>query len=232
MKILAMGIHPDDVELGCGGTVILAAELGHEVTVIDLSDGSAASNGSVADRAREAAKAAKIMGVERRLNLELPDAHIRTEDTDQLRTVVAAIREVRPEVMLLPSSDDPHPDHALGGELLKHAVYFAGLRGYEPERPAWSVRYAMIYAGRIEFVPDVIVDVATTFKKKMDAIQAHETQFIPGGSRQPTPLNSPGFLASIEARGRLFGQKINAEFGEPFRLLGPLALGDFKVFEA
>jgi bacillithiol biosynthesis deacetylase BshB1 len=230
MNILAIGIHPDDIELGCGGTVIVAADGGHDVVMVDLSDGAASTNGTLDEREREAARAAEIMGVTGRQNLSLPDTAIQSEDPAQVRRLVSAIRTARPEVVLAPSSDDPHPDHASGGTLVRRAVYLAGIRGYQPDEERWSVQTVMIYGGRVEVEPHLIVDITSTQKTKMLAIAAHESQFSPGAGKQPTPLNAPEFLPAIEARDRVCGQKIRVEFGEAFRLLKPIALRDFSIF--
>jgi bacillithiol biosynthesis deacetylase BshB1 len=229
MNILAIGIHPDDVELGCGGTVILAVRSGHDVVMVDLSDGASSTNGTLDERQREAARAAEVMGVVRRENLSLPDTAIQSEDPMQVKRVVDAIRATRPDVVLAPSSDDPHPDHASGGVLVERAVYLAGVRGYKTAQGPWSVRTLMVYGGRLEVQPHVIVDITSTQRMKMLAIAAHESQFAPGEGKQPTPLNAPEFLRAIEARDRLYGQKIRVEFGEAFRLARPIALKDLKI---
>ncbi|MCK4773868.1 MAG: PIG-L family deacetylase, partial [Candidatus Krumholzibacteria bacterium] len=109
MNVLAIGIHPDDIELGCGGTVIVAANGGHNVVMVDLSDGASSTNGTPDEREREAARAAEIMGVATRQNLLLPDTAIQSEDPGQVKRLVSAIRSARPSVVLAPSSDDPHP---------------------------------------------------------------------------------------------------------------------------
>jgi bacillithiol biosynthesis deacetylase BshB1 len=231
MNLLAIGIHPDDVELGCGGTVILAAQDGHAVTLADLSEGTASTNGTPEERAREGSEAADIMGVKKRINLALPDTGIRAEDPEQTKRTVAAIRDVQPDVILIPSSDDPHPDHASGGELVKRAIYLAGLSGYEPGEKAWSVRNVMVYGGRVDIDPDVIVDVTSVHKKKMLAIGAHQSQFVQGAGTKPTPLNAPEFLPALEARDRLHGRKIRVQYGEGFRLLNPIALSGLSIFD-
>ncbi|MEE9270686.1 MAG: bacillithiol biosynthesis deacetylase BshB1 [Candidatus Krumholzibacteria bacterium] len=232
MNILAFGIHPDDVELGCGGTVVLAARQGHGVVVVDLSDGAAASNGTPEIRAKEAARAAEIMGIGRRVNLGLPDGAIQSENTDYLKAVVRAIREARPDLVLAPSGDDPHPDHAAGATLVERALYLAGVHGYEAQQEAWSVRNVLVYPGRNELEPNVVVDISSCWDTKVEAIRAHESQFVAGPGRKPTPLNAPDFLAVMEARSRVFGQKIRVPHGEPFRSPRPIALQDLAVFGA
>jgi bacillithiol biosynthesis deacetylase BshB1 len=232
MKILAIGIHPDDVELGCGGTVILAAEQRHDVVIVDLSDGTSSSNGTPDERAAEAAEAARFMGVGKRRNLGFPDTGIHSENTDQVRNVVRCIREETPGIVLVPSADDPHPDHASGGRLIERALYFAGVRGYDRDTDPWRAEHVLVYPGRNDFEPDIVVDVSTTHIKKTEAILIHRSQFVLDGDRTPTPLNSPGFVGFIEARGRIHGRRIGAEFGEPFLTTKPLAVSDFSLFGA
>jgi len=230
MNVLAIGIHPDDIELGCGGTVIVAANGGHNVVMIDLSDGASSTNGTPDERKREAARAAEIMGVAARQNLSLPDTAVQGEDPEQIRRLVSAIRSARPDVVLTPSSDDPHPDHASGGELTRRAIYLAGVRGYKTGEESWPVRAVLVYGGRVEVKPHLVVDITPAQRKKMLAIAAHESQFLPGAGKQPTPLNAPEFLPAIEGRDRMYGQKIRVEFGEAFQLLKPIALSDLSIF--
>jgi bacillithiol biosynthesis deacetylase BshB1 len=230
MRILAFGIHPDDVELGCGGTVILAARQGHEVMVVDLSDGRASSNGTPEERADEASAAAQIMGVKNRVNLALPDTRIAAEDPGQTAVVVACLRDLRPHLVLVSSSDDPHPDHASGGRLIERALYLSGIHGYEPGEDAWTVRHVLEYAGRWEFEPHLVIDVTDTHATKIRAIRAHASQFVPGKGRKPTPLNAPDFINVVEARSRVAGRTIRVRFGEGFRMPNPLALSDLDLF--
>ncbi len=229
MKILAIGIHPDDVELGCGGTVILAVDQGHDVVIADLSDGASSSNGNRDERAGEAEAAARFMGVGKRRNLGLPDTGIQSEDDGQAREVVRCIREEKPDIVLAPSADDPHPDHAAGGRLTERALYFAGVRGYDRDTDPWRPEHILVYPGRNDFEPDLVVDVTTTHPRKIEAILLHRSQFVLDDGRAPTPLNSPEFPGFIEARARIHGRRIGVEFGEPFLTSKPLALSDLRL---
>jgi bacillithiol biosynthesis deacetylase BshB1 len=232
MNILVFGIHPDDIELGCGGTVILAADQGHTVTLADLSDGSASSNGTVEERRKEALAAAGIMGVQERLNLGFADAGIQSQNLKQREAVVACIRRARPEVVLAPSADDPHPDHASGAVLVQRALYLAGIYGYGSD-DAHKVRHVLVYAGRSEIqASGFVVDITSVMDRKMKAIAAHATQFGAGKDRRGTPLNSPEFLPFIEARARVYGRQILARYGEPFQATGPVKLSGFDIFES
>lgn len=231
MRILAFGIHPDDVELGCGGTVVLAAKQGHDVSIVDLSRGTSSSNGTPEERAAEAAEGARVMGVRRRINLDLPDTRIQSESDEQTAAVVSCLRGERPHIVLVPSGDDPHPDHSAGGRLMDRALYFSGVHGYGGGRPAWRVPRVLVYPGRTDFEPHLVVDVTPVHEIKMKAVLAHKSQFVSGGDRQSTPLNAPDFLAFVEARSRAHGRRIGVCFGEPFRTVAPVALADFRIFE-
>ncbi len=232
MRILVLGIHPDDIELGCGGSVALAVQQGHDVVLVDLSTGEASSNGTPEERAREAMEAAKILGVEKRVNLGLRDAAIAREDPHQTRIVVESIRRFKPELVLLPHKVDPHPDHASGGELIERALYFAGVHGYSTGTETWVVGKGLVYMGRLEFEPDIILDVTPTYAVKIQAVEAHRSQFIREEGRKPTPINSPDFLPFVEARSRHYGYRIGARYGEPFQLLKAIPLKDFGTFSA
>ena len=162
----------------------------------------------------------------------MPDSAIHSEDPDQTRTVVDSIRRVRPDLIFLPHKVDPHPDHASGGALIERAMYLAGIHGYETGSDACSVRKGLLYMGRLEFEPDFIVDITSTFTLKVQAIQAHRTQFILEEGRKPTPINSPDFLPFLQVRSSSYGYRIGAKYGEPFQSLKPAALKDFTIFES
>jgi bacillithiol biosynthesis deacetylase BshB1 len=231
MKIVVFGIHPDDAELGCGGTVARCTGAGHDVVLIDLSRGESSSNGTPEERADEAAEAATILGCSERENLELPDTGLVSEDPDQQRVAASAIRKHRPDLVILPLKDDPHPDHIAGGELIERAVYLAGIHGYRTGsgETSWSVRNGLVYPGRRELEPDLVVDVSDTFHTKMDAVRAHRTQFGAFEGAKETPLNRPGFLAAVEARALAAGYSVGVRYGEPFKLLRPMAVKDLSI---
>jgi len=232
MRVVAFGIHPDDVELGCGGTVARCAQRGDTVTIVDLTAGESSSNGTRDERAAEAHAAAEILGVGARENLEIPDAGVVSEDAGQQLAVVACIRRLRPQVLLVPNADDPHPDHASGGVLIERAVYLAGVAGYRTPGAAgpWKPSAVLRYSGRREVRPDVVVDISETFERRRAAIDAHESQFKRGEGGAETPLNAPDFLGAVEGRARVAGARIGVRYGEAFELTAPLALGDLSVF--
>lgn len=231
MNITFLGIHPDDIELGCGGTVVRAIADGHTVTLVDLSGGDSSSNGTVAERAREAAAAAEIFGGCTRLNLGLPDTKIHSEDAEQTAAVVDCVRAAKPSLVFIPNKNDPHPDHASGGKLIERALYLCGIQGFKTTHEAWHPEATLIYMGRLEVEPAFIMDVTAVQEVKMNAILAHRSQFIFEDGRKSTVLNSPDFLPYVESRSRHFGRMIGVRFGEPFQSMHPVPLHDFSLFE-
>lgn len=231
MKILALGIHPDDVELGCGGTLILAARQGHEVAVVDLTEGRSSTNGTPEERAAEALEATSLMGIAGRRNLGLPDTRLHSESEDQLEAVVECLRVERAALVVMPSADDPHPDHASGGRLIERALYFAGVGGYRRGRAPWRPRHTWVYPGRVDLEPQVVVDVSDVHDLKIRAVLAHASQFRPGEGREGTPLNAADFIEHVVARARLHGRRIGVRFGEAFRTANPIGVSRFDAFE-
>jgi len=231
MRLMAIGIHPDDVEIGCGGTVAVAAAAGDDVTLVDLTRGEAATNGTAETRAEEAREAATILGCARRVNAMLPDTGVRSEDAEQLRTVVRIVRGYRPHIVLVPNADDPHPDHALGSQLVMHALFLSNVNGYVTDHDGrgqerWRVPRTLLYSGRREVRPDVVVDITATFETKLRAIRAHASQVGGGPGTLSTPLTDPGFLKAMAARATLAGRRVGVEYGEPFELVTPVLLRD------
>ena len=230
MRILVFGIHPDDIEFCCGGTVALAVKQGHEIVMADLTDGGASSNGTIEERVREAEIATGILGVSERVNLGFADTEIQSENLEQARTVVNCIRRYRPELVLAPHRKDTHPDHISGGILVERAIYLSGIHGFRTPEPHWAVPGALMYMGRLEFEPDLIVDITSTYDIRLRSIQAHQTQIGDGGDQKSTPINSVEFLPMLEARARTYGFKIRVKYGEPFQSLKPLPLKNFDIF--
>jgi len=208
--------------------VALFTASGNDVVLVDLTRGESSSNGTPEERADEAVEAARILGCGVRENLDLPDTGLIGEDPDQQRVTAAAIRRHRPDLVVLPSKDDPHPDHASGGELIERAIYLAGIHGYSTEGGGgrWTSRNGLVYPGRRELEPDIVIDICDTFATKMDSIRAHRTQFEAFDGAKDTPLNRAGFLGVVEARALAAGNRIGVRYGESFKLLNPIDVED------
>lgn len=231
LDILAIAAHPDDVELGAGGTIIKAIREGKKVGILDLTRGELGSRGTPEIRAEEAGKASELMGLSFRGNVNLPDGFLTNSKEFQMQ-IVPFIRQFQPEIVLTNAVDDRHPDHGKGSKLVSDACFLSGLRTIQTKgengeaqshwRPKWV--YHFIQDRYIH--PDFIVDVSDVWTEKMDAIRAYASQFYsPGKKGEPdTPISSPEFIDFLDARGREFGRNIGAKYGEGFTAERPVGV--------
>jgi bacillithiol biosynthesis deacetylase BshB1 len=221
LDVLAIGAHPDDVELTCAGTLINLVRDGRSVGIADLTEGELGTRGTREIRAREAQRAGEIIGVQVRENLRLPDGGISlTRETRS--SVITLIRRFRPEILLFPFHDDRHPDHEHAHQLCKEAWFYAGLekvetvhdgRKQEPHRPK---RYYNFMQWN-EFQPTFIVDITSTFEKRLEAIRAFRSQFHdPESPERSTVLSDPEFMEMVRVRAEYYGDRIGTRYGEPF----------------
>jgi bacillithiol biosynthesis deacetylase BshB1 len=222
LDVLAIGAHPDDVELGCSGTLIGEVRRGKKVGVIDLTQGELGTRGTVETRYAEAADAAKIMGLSVRENLKMRDGFFTNDETHQL-LLIAALRNYRPEIVIGNIMDDRHPDHGRAGKLIYDACFLSGLKQVKTkdtegkEQEAWRPKYVLQYIQDRFYEPDVLVDVSGVWEQRMEAIKAYTTQFHSTDSREPqTYISSPEFMDAVIARGRLLGKRIGVQFAEGF----------------
>jgi bacillithiol biosynthesis deacetylase BshB1 len=221
--LLVVGAHPDDLELHFGGVAAKAAADGLEVVGLDLTRGERASRGTAETRAREAAEAAKCLGLAERLNAGLPDTGVSHLDAAQVGAVVELIRRVRPRWVLAPHPEDAHPDHREGGRLLERALFFAHVGGYaaagERHRAHgllfdWPESGSRADAFGARFgASGLVVDVSAHFATKLRALECYASQFTPGEG-PATRLNRPTFLAGVEARARRWGELVGVDHGE------------------
>jgi bacillithiol biosynthesis deacetylase BshB1 len=233
--VLAIGAHPDDLELSCGGTIAKLVKQGYKVALADLTQGELGTRGTREIRAQEAQKAARILGVVTRRNLLIPDGNVEV-NKQNIEKVVVLIRELKPTILLIPHSVERHPDHVHTHHLCKEAWYYAGLkklktvyRGSEqaPHRPHHFFEFMQWH----EFEPSFIVDISDSYNTKMKAIHAHASQFFNPRSKDPeTKLSSPEFLETIETRSKFYGQKIGVKYGEPFLTHYSLGIKDLFDF--
>jgi N-acetylglucosamine malate deacetylase 1 len=226
IDVLAFGAHPDDVEIFCGGVVATLAGLGHRTGIVDLTRGELASQGTVAERAREAEAAARVLGLAVRENLGLPDGYLHASaNSPQLPIVVGALRRLRPELVLIPWFEERHPDHVAAAELLTRAVFFSGLRKFSAPGDAepFACRQVLHYEMRHRMTPSFIVDTSKAWETKARAIACHASQIARRGAATATLINSPLAIEAIEARDRYRGSEIGVRYGEA--LYCPQALG-------
>ena len=223
--MLAVGAHPDDVELGCGATLALLRAAGRRFAILSLTRGELGSRGTPEQRAAEAAEGGRILGAEEVVLLDCGDGGMRRGVAEE-DAVIAELRRLRPSLVLLPPPRDRHPDHERTCELVRGACYYAGLvrRGTgAPHRP----RLVLSYELHDSFEPTLVVDVAGTFDRKLQALRAHRSQFQdPGSEGAATWVSSSEFWAAIEGRARAHGARIGSAFGEAFLAHGPLTVKD------
>ncbi len=221
LDILVFAAHPDDAELGCGGTIISHINKGKKVGIIDLTRGEMGTRGTPEIRAKEAKDAGEIMGLSSRENLGLPDAFFANNKANQL-ALVQKIRQYRPDVVLANAVTDRHPDHGKGADLASQACFLAGLKMLETQfegqnQIAWRPSAVYHYIQSNYIAPDFIVDVSEAWEQKMEAIKAFKSQFYDPNSNEPeTFISSKQFLQLIESRAIEYGKSINVKYGEGF----------------
>jgi bacillithiol biosynthesis deacetylase BshB1 len=217
VDILAIAAHRDDVELTCGGTLLAAAARGRRTAIIDLTAGEAATRGSAEIRAREAERAAEVLGVTARENLGLPDAAL--VNTPETRAKLAlAIRRFRPRVVIAPASYGRHPDHRVASELVRDASFIAGLAKIEPAVPAhrpFKIVHTLTYR-EDPVKPTFIVDISDVFDRKLEAIRCYASQF--DGVKQAGEVypNSDPLIEIVRHQAAHYGSQIRTRYGEPF----------------
>ena len=229
LDILAFGAHPDDVELGCGGTLLKMTGMGYLVGIVDMTEGEMGSRGNREERRQEAQEAARLLGATVRENLHIPDAGISLTDENR-RKVIEVIRRYQPVLVFAPYPKDRHPDHVHTANLVSEACFYAGLSkvkvkdsNLKPHRPRRVVFYMMTY----EFEPTFVVDISEQFEGKRQAIQAHRSQFFnPGYPGEETFISSRAYWEAIEFRARHFGWKAGVQYAEPFWVREWIALDD------
>ena len=224
LDILAVGVHPDDVELGCSGTLISEIRRGKKAGIVDLTQGELSSRGTVEIRYEETARAAKIIGVEVRENLKMRDGFFKNDEEHQLK-LISFIRKYKPDIVLANALEDRHPDHGRAGKLIVDSCFLSGLRKIETKneegviQEAWRPRYVLHYIQDRYLEPDIVMDITDVFELRMESIKAYSTQFFNPGSESNEPqtyISTPGFLESIIARARMMGKKIGVQYGEGF----------------
>lgn len=223
LDILAFGAHPDDVELGAGATIAKEIANGKKVGIVDLTRGELGTRGSAEIRDTEAAKAAEILGITVRENLEFADGFFVNNKEHQL-VIIQMIRKYRPEIVLCNAVEDRHIDHAKGSNLVSDACFLSGLvkidtklEGDDVWQEPWRPKYVYHYIQWKNLEPDFVVDVSDFISKKTEAIRAYSSQFYDPKSDEPeTPISSKNFIDSIIYRSRDLGRFIGVDYAEGF----------------
>ncbi len=224
LSVVAFGAHPDDVELSCGGTLALLAAAGERTVIVDLTRGEMGSRGTPETRNQEAARAAEILGAAGRENLDLGDARLEVTLAARHR-VAEVIRRHRPDLVLAPWGEDPHPDHAAAGRLVREAAFDARLAKLDLGHPPWAPGLILFYPGHRPVPPTVVVDISDFFPRKMEAVRAYRSQFPEEGRRSEVrPVGFDDYLWHIESRARHHGSLIEVRYAEGFVIPDPLPL--------
>jgi bacillithiol biosynthesis deacetylase BshB1 len=221
LDLLVFGPHPDDLEIGTGGTIVRHSSMGLSVGLCDLTAGEMGSNGTPPQRLQEAEAARVMLGAVWRENLRWPDRRI-GKDPGHLEEAVAFIRRHRPRVIAVPHWTDRHPDHGAASAVLTEAVFNAGLRRYTAEGEAWRADWVCYYFINDSADPSFVVDVSDFYERKREALDCHATQFQPAADRAATRLNTPLFRQLIESRDAQFGARAGVRWAEGFVVREPL----------
>lgn len=221
LDILAFGVHPDDVELSCSGTLMMELTHGKQVGIIDLTRGELGTRGTAHTRKEEAEEAAKIMGIMVRENMGMRDGFFLNDETHQLQ-VIKKIRQYQPDIVLCNAVEDRHPDHGRSSKLVSDSCFLSGLRKIETimnglPQQEWRPKYVFHYIQDRYLNPDFVIDVSAVFEQKLQAIKAYGTQFHNPELDEPqTYISTPGYLESVIYRHKMFGKMIGVEYAEGF----------------
>lgn len=235
LDILAFGVHPDDIELGCAGTLLAAMAEGKKVGIIDLTQGELGTRGTAETRKVEAENAAKILNVQIRENLKMADGFFKNDEAHQ-RKVIKTIRKFKPEIVLCNAPEDRHPDHGRSSKLVSDASFLSGLIKIVTNdngklQEAWRPKYVFHYIQDRFLQPDFVVDISAHQATKMQAIACYTTQFFNTDSDEPqTYISNPVFLETVKARAMMLGKRIGVEYAEGFISEKVIGINSFDAF--
>lgn len=230
LDILAIAPHPDDVELGCGGTLAKAVAQGKKVGIIDLTQGELGTRGSAEIRLQESNDAKSILGVHVRENLKMRDGFFKNDEEHQ-RILIQAIRKYQPEIVITGAPEDRHPDHARATQLIVDSCFLAGLPRIQTENEAWRPKRIFHFIQWRPLKPDFVVDISGYLDLKIQSCLAYASQFHDPNSNEPsTAISSQNFKDSIEYRAKDWGRLIWKDAGEAFISESLLAVDSMEVF--
>ena len=223
LDLLILAAHPDDAELGCGGTIAKHVKMGHKVGVVDFTRGELGTRGTIETRSSESAEASRILGLSVRENLGLPDGFFKNDKEHQL-VVIQAIRRYQPEIVITNATYDRHSDHAKGASLAYDSCFLSGLSKIDTyddkngkKQTAWRPKVVYHFIQSLFIEPDFVVDITEHWQTKVDSVLAYKTQFHnPDSSEPQTYISSPEFLRMVESRAIEFGHAIGVKYAEGF----------------
>ena len=216
LDILVFGAHPDDVELGCGGTIIKEVQKGKKVGVIDLTRGELGTRGNIKTRNLEANKATKILGLSTRENMDFKDGFLKDDEKHKIK-LIRKIRQYCPEIILTNAISDRHPDHSKSAQLTIDAAFLSGLEKIDTGQAIWRPKAIFHYIQFNNLIPDVIVDISDQMDLKLKSVKAYKTQFYnPNSKESETIISSKDFLESITYRAKDLGRQSGYQYAEGF----------------
>jgi bacillithiol biosynthesis deacetylase BshB1 len=224
VDILAIGAHPDDVEIGMAGTIVKYSKLGYKIAICDLTEAELSSNGNTELRRLEAQKADKAMGVIKRFNLSLPDRHLFLKE-EYIKQIVDVIRLTKPTAIFAPFEVDRHPDHGNCSRLVEEAVFSAGVKKFQTDLNLNAHKVDKFYHYMINgfHKPSFYIDITDSIDGKIAALNAYESQFTPGENGEITPLTND-YVNSVVSREKLFGKEVGVSYAEGFISKRPILL--------
>lgn len=236
VDILAFGVHPDDVELGCAGTLLASISAGKTAAIIDLTRGELGTRGTAETRDEEAADAAKVLGVSARENLRMEDGFFEHNKENTLK-VIQIIRKYRPEIVLCNAPEDRHPDHGRSAKLVSDASFLSGLRKIETSHEGniqseWRPKYVFHYIQDRYLKPDFVFDISAFHDKKIEAVLCYTTQFSENDNRDEpsTYISSPDFLETVKGRALRLGKRIGVQYAEGYLSAKTIGIRNFDAF--
>ena len=216
IDILIFGAHPDDVELGCGGTVIKLVEQGKKVAIIDLTRGELGTRGTAENRKEECENATKILGVAMRENMDFKDGFFKDDEKHKL-ALIKKIRKYCPEIVIANATTDRHPDHGRGSQIVVDACFLSGLEKVNAKQKVWRPKAIYHYIQFNHLQPDFVINISRQMEKKIEAVKAYKTQFYNSDSKETeTIISKKGFLESVKYRAQDLGRQANCEYAEGF----------------
>jgi bacillithiol biosynthesis deacetylase BshB1 len=236
LDILAIGAHPDDIEISCCGTLLHHIKLGHKVGILDLTAGELGTRGDAETRLKEAATASSMLGALVRANLEMADGFFE-HDKEHILRIVEMIRLFQPDLVLANSQSDRHPDHGRAAKLVADACYYSGLRKIktewdDQEQEAWRPKAVYHYIQDYNLKPDFVFDISPYMDRKIEIIQAYKSQFYDPNSKEPqTPISSKEFLEFLRGKNCTYGRAAGFHYAEAFNVnrdIGVTNLFDLK----
>ena len=226
LDILAIAAHPDDIELGCSGTILMEIKNGKKVGIVDLTQGELGTRGTIETRAKEAKQAAELLGVVVRENMKMADGFFQNDPHHQMK-LIPFIRKYQPEIILANAPEDRHPDHGRAAKLISDAAFLSGLQKIETKEEtgkpqhAWRPKYVFHFIQDRYLEPSFVIDITDVFEKRMESIKCFSSQFYSPGTGKDNDepqsyISTPEFLDSIVARARMMGKRIGVKYGEGF----------------